>query len=48
MAATAGAAIPLLDRFASGDVTRDELLLAIDTGLDTLREPFPTGRPHSA
>jgi hypothetical protein len=43
MAATAGAAILLLDRFATGEITRDELLEAIDLGLDTLREPFPTG-----
>jgi AcrR family transcriptional regulator len=43
MAATAGAAVPLLGRFATGDITRDELLAAVDTGLQTLREPFPTG-----
>lgn len=47
MAAAAGAAIPLIGRFATGEITRGELLEAIDLGLDTLREPFPAGRPQS-
>jgi AcrR family transcriptional regulator len=48
MAATAGAAALLLSRFAVGDIERDELLDAVDTGLATLREPFPSGRPSES
>lgn len=44
MAASAGAVTLLMDRLASGDIERDEMLAAIDTGLATLREPFPSGR----
>jgi AcrR family transcriptional regulator len=48
LAATAGAAVPLLARFATGDVGRDELFAAVDVGLQILREPFPEGRLPTA
>ncbi|MDL9979292.1 TetR family transcriptional regulator [Microbacterium sp. ASV49] len=47
VAATAGAAVVLLQRFATEDVDREELFAAVDLGLQILREPFPTGLPAS-
>jgi len=43
IAASAAAAAPLLQRMATGDVDRDEILTAVRTGLAALREPFPSG-----